>query len=192
MVSFLKDRQVFISYRRDDTEDIAHRLYKKLLELGVEKSKIFFDRHDIPGGAHFPDHLREQLVKCDVILVLIGKHYFSIQPETGKSRLHDPEDWVREEIRYGLSTGKTVVPVVFEDDKIARTDLFPGKTRLPTAIADLSKRQAHFIRSGQNWDADVRNLARDLGLTKNVISNNWVIVIALLAGMAYLVWRFVL
>ena len=87
MVSFLKDKHIFISYRRDDTEDAAHRLYQKLIELGVEKNTIFFDRHNIPGGARFPDRLREKLEQSEVILVLIGKRYFTPDNKTGKSRL---------------------------------------------------------------------------------------------------------
>ena len=64
--------KIFISYRRDDTGDVAGRIHDHLVNA-FGANQVFQDVDDIPAGADFPEYLSEQLAETDVVLVLIGQ-----------------------------------------------------------------------------------------------------------------------
>ncbi len=101
--------KVFISYRREDTAECAHGLYKAFVSA-FGKERVFFDLDTIPGGVPFRDYIREQLPKFDVVVALIGVRWEGPK-ENGKRRLSDLDDPVRVELATAIAQGKMIIPV---------------------------------------------------------------------------------
>ncbi|MGF1570737.1 MAG: hypothetical protein ACFCVD_22125 [Nodosilinea sp.] len=55
--------KIFISYRRSDSEDIAGRIYDRLV-ADFDKTAIFFDVDIIPLGIDFRTLLRGEVQQC--------------------------------------------------------------------------------------------------------------------------------
>lgn len=66
-------RKVFISYKRDESQNIATQLYER---LGAAGFTVFLDTHCIEKGVNFQENLLHQMVDCDVIILLNTPHFF--------------------------------------------------------------------------------------------------------------------
>src|ERR1700730_19368052 len=85
---------VFISYRREITAGEARALFNELLgKLG--KNSVFIDVDSIALGRDFRGALQKTLESCDLMLVLIGRDWADVKDEEGRSRLHNPGDFLR-------------------------------------------------------------------------------------------------
>jgi hypothetical protein len=89
--------KVFISYRRDDSAGHAGRVYDRL-EREFGRDLLVMDVDSIPLGTNFVKVLGEEVVKCDVLLAIIGPGWLDARDENGKRRLENPDDFVRIEI----------------------------------------------------------------------------------------------
>lgn len=69
-----KQRRVFISYRRDESRDVAVQLFEA---LSARLFDVFLDTHGISKGEHFQDQLWHRLCDCDVVLMLDTPNYFN-------------------------------------------------------------------------------------------------------------------
>ena len=98
--------KIFISYRRSDSFDTAHRLATELRrEFGEEN--VFFDQTSAPPGTAWPDAIRVAAKKADALLVVIGPKWLHTQDEkSGRRRLDIKDDWVRLEILTFLKRKK--------------------------------------------------------------------------------------
>lgn len=61
------NKKVFISYRRTDTEPLAHKLHSELVK---RKFNPFLDAYSIEEGVNFQDYLRHELVDSEVVILL--------------------------------------------------------------------------------------------------------------------------
>lgn len=61
------NRKVFISYRRIDSEELAHQLFDALTKL---KYNPFLDSYSIQEGVDFQEYLRHELNNTELIVVL--------------------------------------------------------------------------------------------------------------------------
>ena len=147
-----RDRcRIFISYRRQgEGAGYAGRLADKLLqEFGDDQ--CFRDIDDIESGVDFVRSISEAVGGCEVLISVIGRDWISITDAEGRSRLEDPNDFVRLEIAAGLSRDVRVIPV------LVGGAVMPSAEDLPDALAALSRRQAHEI-TDTRWDFDVGRL----------------------------------
>jgi len=88
--------KVLISYRREDSIDVAGRIYDRLRSHFGEET-VFMDIDSIPFGVDFRQQLDEALNECDVVLAVMGKEW--VGPLTsGERRIDDRNDFVRNEI----------------------------------------------------------------------------------------------
>jgi len=72
---------VFISYRRDDSPAYAGRLADQLsLRLGPG---VFMDVDSIPAGEDFIQYIRGRLASCEVVLVVMGRHWLMLLTPAG-------------------------------------------------------------------------------------------------------------
>lgn len=154
-------RAIFISYRRDDAEGQAGRLFKDLVErFGAEA--VFMDVADIEPGRDFRRAIDQQVASCGVLLALIGKGWLEARDDNGRRRLDDPDDFVRLETSTALKRDIPVVPVLVQDARM------PKAEQLPPELADLAYRNAMTL-SHARWDSDlqllVNALARHIGIT---------------------------
>ncbi len=143
--------KLFISYRRDDTQDLTRSIYERL-EARFGKDNIFMDVDSIPLGADFRQILRDWIAESTLALVIIGKFWLSLTDAHGQRRLDTPNDFVRIEVEEALSRRIPVVPL------LAHGVSMPRPSDLPDSIADLAYRHGTDVRSDQHFNHDVEQL----------------------------------
>ncbi len=128
--------KIFISYRRDDSAGYAGRLFEHLTaHFGTQN--VFMDIDTIEPGEDFRKVIQNAVETCDVVLVMMGRHWLKITDAQGQRRLDDPQDWVRAEIAGALANPQVrVIPVLVRDAEM------PDIQELPDDIKELSWRNA--------------------------------------------------
>ena len=86
-------RAIFISYRRDDSEGQAGRLYDDLSRT-FGNSSVFMDVAAIEPGLDFRKVIDHNVASCGVLLALIGPTWLDSKDESGQRRLDNPMDFV--------------------------------------------------------------------------------------------------
>ena len=126
---------IFISYRREDSAESAHALYRELAaRFGADN--VFIDVETIGPGDDFAATIEEKVGFCDALVAVIGKKWLTSAGADGRPRLADPRDWVRLEIAAALSRDIKVFPVLVDGARL------PDARELPVALAGLSQAQA--------------------------------------------------
>ncbi len=87
---------IFISYRREDSQDLAGRPFDRLTQR-FGKDRVFRDIDAIEPGAKFAQAIAERIGGCDAVVVLIGKGWLEAKNAEGRRRLHLPHDLVKAE-----------------------------------------------------------------------------------------------
>ena len=147
--SSVRAPRIFISYRRSDAGEAADNLANRL-RSHYGRDRVFFDVENLAAGP-FPDQLRQQLERADVMLVVIGDSW-------DPARLQQSDDWVRVEIETALQRipQVRVIPV-----QVGGTPL-PAPAELPEGLLPLLDQQAVEITSGQ-FENGVRGIIRAIG-----------------------------
>jgi hypothetical protein len=145
---------IFISYRRDDSEGQAGRLFEGL-KARYGQDRVFIDVAGIEPGRDFRRIIDDHVGSCDVLLALIGKNWLHAADKDGRRRLDSPEDFVRLEIAAALRRDITVIPVLVQGAAM------PSKEELPPDLQALAWRNAAELRHTR-WDADFAELATTL------------------------------
>lgn len=147
-------RAVFISYRREDAEGQAGRLFDDLTtQFGADS--VFMDVAGIEPGRDFRRAIDEQVATCGVLLAVIGKNWLDAADEQGRRRLDDPLDFVRLETASALKRDITVIPV------LVRGAVMPRPEQLPPDLKELAYRNAVELTHAR-WDSDVQVLIKAL------------------------------
>jgi len=147
-------RGIFISYRRDDSEGQAGRLFDDL-SAHFGRNAIFMDVAGIKKGLDFRRIIDAHVASCGVLLVIIGKRWLSATDSKGKRRLDDANDFVRLETAAALSRDIPVVPVLVQDA------VMPNVQDLPDTLKELAFRNGTELTHAR-WDSDVKLLIEDL------------------------------
>jgi hypothetical protein len=126
-------KNVFVSYRRDDTAGLVHALTANLKRL-LFPDRFFIDIA-IPPGSSFIEALDRALDACNAALIFIGPGWLGAGDQ-GQRRIDDPGDFVRIEAERLLARNVTVVPVLVHGAKM------PARSDLPATMAGLTERQA--------------------------------------------------
>ncbi|MDQ3980580.1 MAG: toll/interleukin-1 receptor domain-containing protein, partial [Actinomycetota bacterium] len=142
--------KVFISYRREESEGHAGRLYDALSRR-FGSQHVFLDVSTIQAGREFDQAIEQAITSCDVVLAVIGRSWLSVTDAEGRRRLDDPKDWVRLELEVALASGTRVIPVLFQDAKM------PQESDLPESLRPLLRRQALQMTSSR-WTYDLERL----------------------------------
>lgn len=143
--------RVFVSYRREDSRDVAGRIYDRLVgHLGAEN--VFKDVDSIPLGVDFREHIRGAVERCDVLLAVIGPVWSTVTDGQGSRRLEDRADFVRLEIAAALERGIRVIPLLVGGATM------PRDVELPEEIRGLSFRNAAPVRADPDFHRDMDRL----------------------------------
>lgn len=146
--------EVFISYRRNDSERIVQRLYKSLTRA-LSGVGVFRDLGGIEVAEDWMDKIRENIDRCYVFLVVIGRDWLE-SDDSGAPRIKKRDDVVRREIERALRRVGTmdaeIVPVLVSGASMPRKQDLPGK------LKQLHRIQAHRIRDSQ-FGKDVQALS---------------------------------
>jgi len=143
-------RAIFLSYRRDDAEGEAGRLFDVLVSHFGEDS-VFMDVAAIDAGRDFRKVIDDSVSTCGVLLAIIGKNWLDAKDDTGQRRLDSPNDFVRLETASALKRGIPVIPVLVHDAKM------PKPEQLPDDLKELAFRNGVELRHA-NWCSDVQTL----------------------------------
>jgi hypothetical protein len=145
---------IFISYRRSDSDHAAGRLALSL-EKTFQRQQLFMDIDNIEPGINFVKALSEKVGACDVLLAIIGPSWLEATDENGQRRLDSARDFVRIEIEAALKRDVRVIPVLVDGAQM------PKEEQLPEPLKELSQRQAVRL-SHERFAADADGLASAL------------------------------
>lgn len=147
-------RAIFISYRRDDSEGEAGRLYDDLVRV-FGNDAVFMDVSGIHPGKDFRQAIEDNVAQCAVLLAVIGPVWASIIDATGVRRVDQPNDFVRLEIASALKRGVDVIPLLVHGARM------PTPAQLPDDLQNLSYRNSLELNH-VTWNSDVERLSRTL------------------------------
>ena len=102
--------QIFISYRRSDTEIAAGRLGKDLRARFGEDA-VFRDKESINAGADWTEAIRSAIGRQGLVLLLIGERWLE-STNDGFRRIDDPADTHRREISAALESACSSIPIL--------------------------------------------------------------------------------
>jgi hypothetical protein len=140
--------KIFISYRRDDSADASGRIYDRLApKYGPDN--VFKDVDAIPLGVDFRRVLTEEVAKCDVMLVIIGRQWANISDDHGRRRLDNTSDFARIEVEAALARDIPVVPVLVQNAPM------PQAGDLPSSLAGLAYRNGIIIHGDPHFHRDI-------------------------------------
>ena len=145
---------IFLSYRREDTEGQAGRLYDDLVAVFGSDS-VFMDVAAIQPGRDFRKSIDQSLNSCGVFLSLIGRSWLTAKDTSGQRRLDDPADFVRIETGAALKRDIPVIPVLVQGASAPKPD------QLPDDLKELSFRNAVEL-THPRWDSDIQVLIKAL------------------------------
>ena len=145
---------IFISYRRDDSEGEAGRLFDDLTRA-FSNDNVFMDVAGISPGVDFRQAIEQNVDHCGVLLAVIGPTWVSITNATGQRRLDDPNDFVALEIASALKRNVPVIPVLVHEARM------PSPDQLPESLKELSYRNSVEL-SHTRWNSDVGLLVKAL------------------------------
>jgi len=146
---------IFVSYRRSDSADVAGRIYDRLVQ-SFGKESIFKDVDTIPVGLDFRDVLDDAVKNCDIFLVIIGNQWLELKNADGNRRIDDPKDFVRTEIEFALKRRIPVIPILVQGADM------PPPNRLPRVIKELAYRNGLQVRPDPDFHKDMDRLISKL------------------------------
>ncbi|MES9994271.1 MAG: toll/interleukin-1 receptor domain-containing protein [Candidatus Thiodiazotropha sp.] len=115
-----RERKVFISYRRTESQEVARQLQARLTNSGYE---VFLDETTIPPGTDFQKALKNWMNDADFVLLLAT-------PQLESS------EWVVEEIEFANLASVGLLAVVWPGE--IRANIL--QTLMPDQIFDLSEK----------------------------------------------------
>src|SRR5712664_203662 len=147
---------IFISYRREDTQWIAGRISEHL-ERHYGEENVFIDIYRIPVGSDFRDQIHEMLDKCEVFIAVVGPKW--LMADSGRVRISDENDWVHIEIAAALAKKVPLVPLLIDGTKM------PQAEELPEDIRNFVFRAALNLDTGIDFRNHMQRLITSLDQT---------------------------
>ena len=145
---------IFISYRRNDSQGEAGRLFDDLVQPFGE-DMVFMDVAGIEVGRDFRKAIEESVSKCGVLLVVMGPQWLDARDENAARRLDDPGDFVRIETASALRRDIPVIPVLVHGAAMPRAE------QLPENLRDLAYRNCIELTHAR-WKSDTQLLIEAL------------------------------
>lgn len=136
---------VFISYRRNDTQDLAGRIADRIREV-AQVNHVFIDVDGIEPGADFASKIRTALADSTVCIVLIGPHWRGVREQGGTARIVEDRDFVRQETAAALASERKILPVLVNGASMPQAEELPEDLHRLPSINALSIRHMHFDR----------------------------------------------
>lgn len=122
---------VFVSYRRQESGDIAGRLADRLVDrFGDER--VFIDVEALEPGVDWAEAIARAVEACAVMVVVIAPGWLSVDDGQGRRRLDDPEDMVRFEVGTALARDVAVISVLVKGAAMPRLLTRPVPSASPT------------------------------------------------------------
>src|SRR5581483_8813466 len=147
--------KIFVSYRRDDSEQITRRMCDWLYRhFGM--GSVFIDVDDIAGAADFSICIKDAIEKSRVLIAVVGPNWPFIRPKTGTRRIDEPDDPVRIELEIGISKCIPIFPVLVNGASMLR------KEDLPISLASLCSLNARELLGDPHFSTSMEKLIEEL------------------------------
>ncbi len=145
--------RIFISYRRDDTQEESKVIYESLAGIFGERN-VFRDLDIIEYGANFYAKIEDFLISkpAPIVLVIIGEKWLNYI----QKRRDDPNDFVRLELEIAFRHNRTIIPVIIGKAEIPKEDQLPAKIR---QLPDLN---ICFVQKTSPSEINISDLIRQL------------------------------
>lgn len=135
---------IFISYRRNPSVEFARTVHYALAKLNIDS---FFDYTSCRDG-YFNEKIYEAIDGC--------RYVFLIMMDGALDAIADNEDdWVRKELEYALSKGKSIVPIVMSGHQRKWPD------RLPPLLEKLATLQISKLDNEELFEASLLQILRE-------------------------------
>jgi len=146
--------KVFITYRREETAAHAGRIYDAMVTRFGE-GNVFMDV-DMTPGVDFVKRITEAVAACQVLIVVMGPRWATVENEQGTARIADPHDFVRLEVETALRRPDvTPIPVLVSGARM------PNREVLPPEVQAITRRNALEL-SDIRWRYDIGRLISTL------------------------------
>jgi hypothetical protein len=139
--------EIFLSYRRSDTQQIVGRMFDRL----SKRFDVYLDVDTIPAGTDFRQHIEEAAKQSSVFLALIGIGWLE-KGLTGHPRILDPTDWVRVELETAIELSKPLIPVL-----IGRATM-PREHELPRSLKNFPYLNAAHVDEAKDFHIHMNRL----------------------------------
>jgi hypothetical protein len=145
------DRDIFISYRSDDSEGwtsfIGTHLQK---EFGDDR--VYLDADSLEPGQRYADVLLAHVTAAKVFIPVVGRNWLrATNKNSGMRRLDEPLDLLRREIETAIAGHKLIIPVMVDGADI------PAPADLPSSIRSLFEIEVVRI-TGKTKKGDIARL----------------------------------
>ncbi|RJQ46110.1 MAG: toll/interleukin-1 receptor domain-containing protein [Nitrospiraceae bacterium] len=147
--------EIFISYRHDDSEGWAGRLSEALQRAYGEKA-VFFDLDSIAAAENWKHRIDECLENSKIMIVMIGPKWLTISDSSGRRRLDDPDDIVRQEIIAAISRHIPILTLLVGNATLPKPD------DLPDALRNILTYQAQELPT-KRWKREIESLLLEVG-----------------------------
>lgn len=145
--------RVFVSYRKQDSSDITHRIYDHLVSA-LGKENVFMDVDAIDPGSESMAVIEHHLASCDTMLVVIGPRWSGPGGLFRPTRIKSANDMVRYEVATALARGIRVIPLLLGATKA------PERFQLPPNVKALLSRQYYRLHTNEYFHIDMDKLLR--------------------------------
>lgn len=149
----LRDRKIFISYRRDDHPDFVEHI-RDWFMLHYGRENVFMDFDTIPPFARFADFIQEKVRESDVVIAIIGPRWMELMRDKAT---HFQDDYVRIEIGLALKEGKLVAPICIKGT------LVPPAGDLPPDLRSMLDYNAAHLNSGTAFLDNIERIMNAVG-----------------------------
>ncbi len=158
------NRDIFICYRRTESQHVAGRLFDHL-ERAFGEDRVFKDVDSIPVGSRdFEQEIKKELASAKIVLVVMGTDWLTCRDEAGRRRLDDSHDYVRVEIQWALDSKVWIVPLLVDKAEM------PSRRDLPKKLARFALCQFQPMRADPDFRGDMVKLVdtcrKHLGMAK--------------------------
>jgi hypothetical protein len=149
---------------------------------------VFIDVDSIRPGENFQSVLKNDLEKCNLMVVVIGPRWLELLRSSGSADSETSHDYVHLEVAFALERKLPIFPVLVDGATM------PDAKDLPDDLKPLAFRQAFsvrhdsFPRDMSGLEQELRRAASTRGIWKAALISSLLIIS--LGVVSYYVWRF--
>ena len=177
---------IFISYRRSDSKSDARSICQRL-ERTFGKRKVFIDVDSIRPGKNFQWVLKNDLEKCNSMIVVIGPRWLELLKSSRPSDSETSQDYVHLEVASALERKLPVFPVLVDGAAMPEAKDLPDDLKPLAFQQALSVRHDSFPRDMLGLEQELRRSVSTRGTWKVAVISGLFIIS--LGAISYYFWR---
>lgn len=155
--------KIYLSYFIEDSQAYTDRIYERLSkEFGKENVFRLIDAIDKAPGQSTQVTIQNEIIKSNIVLVIIHNQWISLKNNDGTRRLDDNQDNVYIELNYALKNRNcTVIPILI--NYVNK----PQENQLPKNLSHLATLPEIRVRDDPDFHKDVlRIIEKVKGINK--------------------------